>query len=167
MKLIAKCVIATLAAIAVGVVFYYAFNAANGFDPTTNREEALSLNMVQAKMMFQQKNDPIQRLTAYIWEDVGFTAVRKADGSVLCLEFDGSAADTNEYQDYLNDVFGEYENGGIVYNIAVTGAGTYFYTSYSDDGVCGFVSENIIDNTQVYDTLELVETWKIFFKENK
>jgi hypothetical protein len=64
-------------------------------------------------------------------------------------------------------VFGEYACGGTVYNIAVTGQGTYFYTSYSDAGLCGFVSENIINGTTDYETLELLETWKIFFQPNE
>jgi len=167
LKLIIKCAVATLVAIAVGMAFYYAFRVANGYDKTATNEEALSLNLSEAKEMFIEKSDAIQYLTAYIWEDTGFTATRRADGGTECREHDGSAADTSEYQEYLDEVFGEYTNGGTVYNIAVTGQGTYFYTSYSEAGVCGFVSENIIDNTTDYETLELIETWKLFFKESE
>jgi len=153
-----KLVLATILFIAIGFGIRYGFRVANGLDPMSVHEDEMQNILAEAKEMFLEKNEAIQTLTANIYTRDGLTILRTKSGEAFCAEKIDALAE-------LADVFGEYENLGTVYNIAVTDTGVYFFTNYSEDGTAGFVWESWTHSAmQHYETVEIVEDWKLFYE---
>lgn len=161
---IIKTLLATLLAIAVGVGIRYAHRVTYLQDPESRAIELMQTHMQEAQDLFVEKNIPIQDLALLVWDRSGYRAV-KLNTQQSPLAKTTAGEDLAEIpQSVLDAAFESSAAGASVKNIAVTESGAYFYTSYTDAGVVGFVYENHPDSVIEYDTMELLENWKIFYK---
>jgi hypothetical protein len=157
----------TILAVALGIGFHYSFRVANGIDETSNADDEVQTRMVEAREIFMQKNEDVQHVAQYLYDKPGTRYVCPSGGFVESdATFGIAELDDGIFTHAFKNAFGGYNNGGRIYNIVVTNLGVYFYTSYTQAGVVGFVYETVINNTEDYDTLEIVENWKLFYKMN-
>lgn len=166
MKTTIKVLIAGLAAIllAFGVRYIYLETAkikVDGTSPTALLEDA----MLEARTMFLEKSEDIQLVTALLLPQEGLSLLRGADGTPM-LEQDGQAipyeAD-QETAERLGRLFGDYDCGGKLHNIAVLPDAVIFYTYYHEGGCAGFLYEREQGTTSYFEYLELVENWQLFY----
>jgi hypothetical protein len=168
MKTTVKALLLTILFIAIGVGVHYAHRVATGQEASARRETQMQELFIVAKEMFLEKNETIQTLTLNIYEQEGLRILSIPDGGyIFAGEVELSPESRATAEPLLAEVFGEYECGGLLKNIAVTDTGTFFYAAYDDPGTIGFVRENTINNTESYNTADIIDEWKLFYSFNK
>ncbi len=167
MKTTAKAIITVLAVIAAGILFWSAAHTAMGTDEKTVAYETLQDLMLDTKQGFVDNFDAIQDAAAMFLDDVGLCVVAARDGTPVMD--DGSFTPVSEAlpaekAEALAAVMGEYESGTRVSGFEVTDKAVLFYCGYYADGVYGIIYEKQLGNTENYDTIELTENWRIFYR---
>lgn len=125
--------------------------------------------MLTSREMFIEKADSIQLAALALLEEDELEIMSDADGKPWAIGDSGELiapeeAITGTVQPYLDDIFGEYECGGKMYNIRVTEEGLFFFTGYHENGSVGFLYERTLGGvTGFTELLELSENWKIFY----
>jgi hypothetical protein len=157
-------VVATVVALLLGIGFRYTFKVANGGDFETNVVEDLQLNMSHARDLFLEHNETFQTIAMYLYDKPGTRFMRDFSSEDFADYDPGDITDEPEFQIALNKAFAAGDDSARLFNIAATTRGVYFYTNYSRTCVVGFVHENVIGNTEDYETLEINENWKLFFR---
>ncbi|MDR0935925.1 MAG: hypothetical protein LBM98_04500 [Oscillospiraceae bacterium] len=154
MKTTIRALIFTLLFAAFGVFFSYGARVMLGTDAETAATERFSAYLTDAKAMFIEKPDAFQ-LTAMNYMD--------RPGAELV----NGNAPGGDYEAYVAELFGEYATAvnGRVYNVAVTSDGVLFYTKYDADGTVGIIYEFREGAAPAgYETMELLEEWKLFYR---
>ena len=167
MKTTTKAIITVIAVIAAGVLFWRAGHIAMGTDKKTVSYETMQELMLQAKQGFVDNFDAIQDAAAILIDDVGLSVVAARDGPPVMD--DGSfrpAAEAlpAEKAEALAAVMGSYESGTRVSGVEVTDKAVMFFCGYLDDGVYGILYEKELGNTEAYETIELTENWRLFYR---
>ncbi|MDR3149809.1 MAG: hypothetical protein LBT88_07365 [Oscillospiraceae bacterium] len=163
-SVIIKSLLATLLAVAVGAGVHYAHRVTYLQDPASRNIELMQTYMQDAQSLFVEKSIPVQDIAMLVWDKPGYRAVQmNFSESPLAKTINGSEIP----QTVLDAAFTLSASGASVKNVTVTKEGAYFYTSYTDAGVVGFVYETYPDSVTDYDTMELLENWKIFYRLNE
>ena len=163
LKVLAAGLLAVALALAVRHLYTESADVIQG-GSTTWYEDA----MLTAREMFLEKPDEIQLLTAALMELPAQSICRSEDGAPYRVSLSDGTAESpdleEEQLEYLNAVFGLYENGGQVLNIEVCADAVLFYTYYGNGGCAGFLYEFEQGSTSYYDYVELVENWQLFYE---
>lgn len=167
MKTTVKAAITILAVIAAGILFWRAAQIGMGTDKKTVAYETFQDLMLEAKNGFLDNFDSIQDATAILYDDVGLSVIASADGTPV-LD-DGNFTPVSEYlpqekASALASVMGKYDSGTRVSGVEVTDKAVQFYCGYLDGGVYGFLYEKDLGNTTEYETIEITENWRLFYR---
>ena len=168
MKTTYKAILSVVLAIVIGVVVRWIFVE------STKQNENSIMNiyqdmMLQSREMFVEKADDYQLATLALLEAENLNIITDSEGTPWIMAEDGSKqapADVipGELQPYLDNIFGEYANGGRLYNIAIMDTAILFYTGYHQSGSVGFLYERELGSVKDFtELLELTENWKIFY----
>ena len=165
LKTIFKVIISVIIAVAAALLVRYSYltvaEASDGSAPSFEDE------LLRTKNMFVEKSDDIQALTSVLVDMPSGSLLKADDGTIRIAEGNNAAAfslDDEAAQTVLQNVFGAYQNGGVIYNIEITDKAVLFFTYYNDGGCIGFIYEEDSGTTDYYEYFELVENWKLFYK---
>lgn len=168
MKTTFRAALTLIAVIAAGVIFWRGALMAMGTDRKTVAYETFQDMMITAKQGFIEKSDAVQHAAALLLDNVGLDIVTAADGTPMVdedgkLTEAGAVLDSEEYA-ALSAVMGDYESGAKLMGVNVTEKAVLFYYGYLENGVYGVIYEKELGNTTEYETIELTENWRLFYR---
>ena len=167
MKTTTKAILICVAVIAAGLLFWRGTHVALGTDRKTVAYETFQDLMIEAKTGFLERFDDLQDCAFLLYDDVGLSVVADREGRPYA---DGetprpaSEVLSAEKTAALEAVMGDYESGTRVSGVEVTDKAVLFYCGYYADGVYGIIYEKDLGNTTEYETIELTENWRIFYR---
>lgn len=168
MKTTYKAILTVIVVIAAGILFWRGMVTAMGTDKKTVDYETMQNLMLKAKSGFLEKSDDIQRAADLLEDDVGLSVVATSDDQVL-VDTDGGLVPAADALDAdaaqaLGSVMSAYESGANVTGVSVTQDCVLFYCGYLGDGVFGILYQKEDGATEGYDTIEMMENWKLFYR---
>ncbi len=184
-----KAVIMSLAAVFLAYAVKTAGMAALGQDPETNLLNDYSDMMLEARELFLEYDEEIRELAYFIADMDGLrlrrcadsTAIAWTDGQNLPMEeafAQFGAEDPARLADLANTIFagaevssenseGEVLVSGFaqVINVSVSDGEVLFFTHYTPTGCVGIAS-TVDGYAGGYESIELIEEWRIFYEMN-
>lgn len=168
MKTTTKAILVVLAVIAAGLIFWRATHDALGTDRKTVAYETMQDLMIGAKTGFLDNFDALQDCAYLLYDDVGLSVVAARDGTPYVDKGDERvpAAEALDAQKLaaLESVMGDKTAGTRVSGVEITDKAVLFYCGYYENGVYGIIYEKDLGNTTEYETIELTENWRIFYR---
>jgi hypothetical protein len=168
MKTTTKAVLTVLVVIAAGLLFWRGVHVAMGTDRKTVAYESMQDLMIEAKTGFLDNFDALQDCAYLLYDDVGLSVVAARDGTPYVDNGDERvpAAEvlSPEKLAALEAVMGDYESGTRVSSVEITEDAVLFCCGYYADGVYGIIYEKDLGNTTGYETIELTENWRIYYR---
>ncbi|MBR5114103.1 MAG: hypothetical protein IK101_02295 [Oscillospiraceae bacterium] len=167
MKTTTKAILTVLVVIAAGLLFWRGVHVALGTDRKTVAYETMQDLMIDAKTGFLERFDDLQDCAFLLFDDVGLSVVADREGKPFVDDGElvpAAQALSAEKAAALEAVMGEYESGTRVSGVEVTDKAVLFYCGYYADGVYGIIYEKDLGNTTEYETIELTENWRIFYR---
>ncbi|MDR0857546.1 MAG: hypothetical protein LBN97_00765 [Oscillospiraceae bacterium] len=157
MKTSIRALLLTILFAAFGVFLSYGAGVLLGTDPEAAVTDRFSSYMTDAKAMFLEKPDAFQFTAMNFMDKPGTEFINGNVPGEYETEADGYVAEL--FSDYVTVI------NGSVRNVAVTNDGVLFFTSYDEKGVVGIIYEFRENSTPSdYETMEILEEWKLFYR---